>query len=270
MRLLSDFRDYYDHWFDLNLNDAAPVFERMAGERSLSRRDVLRAFSALGIETPEHGTVTEVIDKVRTGELMNSFSPEEQERLLDMGFGDVVVYLDEYAHRGEGKERINWRTALDQYPDHYATHYIMTYPSENTGLSLRNLSVGRLRVMIRYANENDWRSNYGDPLIMPLASLEIPEDIQVPLTFHYPLYAIDYLDMGKAYKAIDFNSAPQIRGTGLENMIEPKTLVKQIEAWYAVHDPVRYIDVPGLAPEQRCRYCEALTNEQTLNTLSTA
>lgn len=191
IRLNSDFLDYYDHWFD---NSTSPlVFDRIS-TGGMSRSEMFDLFTSINLLTPRYG-------KVR-----------------DLGLAEydlAVVYLDEKSHRGEGKIQISYTRARALYPDHFASEYM--YPS---CISYRYLKIGSREFWLSYFSSNDWRSNYGDVLIYILKK-DIWEDLSFPKVEgldNYPLFAIDFVrDNMYKYYAIDFNVAPQVKGTGIED-----------------------------------------------------
>jgi hypothetical protein len=52
-----------------------------------------------------------------------------------------------------------------------------------------------------------------------------------------PLFAVDFVGYGGGLVAIDFNLAPGLRGTGLENVLSPSEVYRLIEvAWRHFRD----------------------------------
>lgn len=88
VRLVSDFLDYYDHWFDGH--DAELVFYRQSSG-GMSRREMLEYLQSQGLRVPVFGRTRDVYDQLREKHGFSGF-----DRILD-----VVVYLDETTHRGE-------------------------------------------------------------------------------------------------------------------------------------------------------------------------
>ena len=87
--LESDFHDYYDHMFDT----AGRKFERMS-VTDLSRSEAFVKLMDMGLAVPHWGSVQS---------LYNKFPAETL----------VVLYMDEYAHRSEGKLRMGVEHAMD-------------------------------------------------------------------------------------------------------------------------------------------------------------
>lgn len=229
LRLVSDFRDYYDHWFDL---DGEP-FERMA-TGGMSRPEMLAYLDALGIPTPHHC----IAGNMRT---------QIDDHDLDLGgrtyrvtgYGDtlkVVVYTDDRAHRGEGKRLMTAREAVENYSQAYCSVY-QDVP-EAAGESVRYLRVGRRAFVYTYRSADDWRSNCGEveigqPKTFPSSSRHYfwhGDPQRIP----YPLWAIDFVRRQRAgvepatmphYVAVDFNLAPGLKGTGIEDILSAREVV---------------------------------------------
>lgn len=203
IKLLSDFVDYYDHWFDLE----GITFNRFSYS-GMKRSEALRYLSSLGLMVPTFGKVRDL------------------PRLIDGYFHqltDVVVYLDETAHKGEGKVKMPLSEALEKYPDHLATEYIQVLPAF-ASCSWRYLQVGDKRFWLQYFSRNDWRSNCGEVEIKVLSK---EKDGYCP-SIKYPLFAVDFLPAGHLY-AVDFNISPQIRGTGIEDILPSREAAEAIK-----------------------------------------
>ena len=46
------------------------------------------------------------------------------------------------------------------------------------------------------------------------------------------MYAIDFVFNFDTMYAIDYNITPQIRGTGIEDVLEGRKIVKEIKKWF--------------------------------------
>lgn len=138
-------------------------------------------------------------------------------------FKTVVVYLDEAAHRSEGKILVTEKEALEKYPDHLGAEYICV----GLGWTWRYLQVGDKRFWLEYRSNDSWRSNYGDVKIEVLSQ----EKDGFHPRFEYPLFAVDFIPdiPGEGFVACDFNIAPEIRGTGVENILPAKEAADAIK-----------------------------------------
>lgn len=215
VRLISDFRDFYDHWFDGA--SAELTFERMS-TGGMPRREMLEYLQALGLRVPAFGRMADVYEKMRQRyEFLNLDGFVER-------FGMVVVHLDETAHRGEGKIRLPLRDAIEQYPDHLVVEHIPATPS-GLGASWRYLQVGDKRFWLEYFSRDDWRSNCGDVQIQVLSR---EEDGYHP-RIKAPLFAVDFV-WGDTIYAIDYNIAPGVAGTGVESILPAREAADAIKA----------------------------------------
>jgi hypothetical protein len=212
VRLISDFVDYYDHWFDGY--DSELIFRRLS-KSGMSRPDMLRFLKEKGFATPAFGTVKDLYDEIIRKQYHDT-----------PGFDSilsVVVYTDIFSHRGEGKLLLPFNEAIEKYPDHFATEYLCVQKN-GLGLSYRYLKIGQESFWLQYSSENDWRSNYGEVNVTILFQ-------QLPIyhAIDYPLYAIDFLPIAGTLYAIDFNIAPQIKGTGIEDILPAKKVADLIK-----------------------------------------
>jgi hypothetical protein len=213
VRLVSDFHDYYDYWFDGY--DAELTFERRS-TGGMPRREMLEYLRSLGLRVPDFGRPAEVYDQLRR---RYNALPDEVFDYIQQ----VVVHLDETAHCGKGKIRLPLSDAAKQYPDCLAVEYIPALPS-GQGQTLRYLQVGDKVFWLEYTSQNDWRSNCGDVNIRVLSQEEDGYHPRVA----YPLFAIDFV-RGDALYAIDFNVAPGIRCTGVEDILPAKAAAEAIK-----------------------------------------
>jgi hypothetical protein len=212
VRLISDFHDYYDHWFD-EFN-AELVFERLS-TGGMSRPQMLAYLKSLGLRVPFFGRVRDVYEYVLRG--------FKEIPRIDTIFA-MVVHLDEKAHRGEGKVMLSLRDALEKYPDCFAVEYIPARP-DGLGLSWRYLQVGDKIFWLEYFSRDDWRSNCGDVEVRVLSRERDGYNNKI----RYPLYAVDFIPAAGKLYAIDFNIAPGIKGTGVEELLPAREAAEAIK-----------------------------------------
>ena len=216
LQLKTDFHDYYDHWFDRE----GQIFERMS-HSGMSRREMFDFFEQIGLKTPPYGTPKGILES------LSDFEKKMENLVQGDNFNliDVVVYLDETAHRGEGKVLMPLMKAIQDYPNTFCSRY---YPTLQTGSSsLRYLQIGDKVFWLRYTSD-DWRSNYGNVNITVLSQEKDGFHSKINL----PLFAIDFILGPNFIWAIDFNIAPGIKGTGIENILPAKEAVAAIKRWY--------------------------------------
>jgi hypothetical protein len=208
VKIVSDFFDYYDHHFDGSSSEI--TFSRMS-RSGMARREMLEYLKSIGLKVPVFGRPDEVLARLQR----NSELPLDRSAC-------VVVHLDENAHCGEGKIRIPLHNAIEQYPDSLAVEYIPT--PDGQACTWRYLQIGDKGFWLRYSSQNDWRSNCGDVTVLLLHQ---EKDGHHPW-IKDPLFAVDFIK-GDSFYAIDFNVAPCIRGTGVENVLPAKDAAEAIK-----------------------------------------
>lgn len=231
--LSSDFKQFYDHLF-YPAQDTAVVWQRNT-RGTMNRKDMFQYLMNGGFKTPINGVVKDVVPviirvaKSQVGmddpkiELATNLTSDtiqkatksseeqqfetliklEQEKQLQE-LSRVVVYTDEYAHRGAGKVLVSASEAVAKYPDHYCSQYIPTRPDGGSA-SERVLSIGQTNFRIEFASD-EWRSNCGD------SSFAITHRFVATPVFlvNSPIFAIDYIRHGNEFIAIDFNESPDV------------------------------------------------------------
>lgn len=230
LELNSDFRDYYDHWFAGSGQRTDNTYERQS-RSGMERPAMLNYLKGLGVTTPAFGTVRDIASR------MASFAqglPTDRLNHLLRDAGDVVVYTDPGAHGGGGKLKLSLAAALEQYPNHFASEYIPNSASGH-GQSIRYLRIGQRQFWLRYTSRDDWRSNCGDVEIEFLGEdfSATPRALMGPS--HVPIFAIDFVFSTHMY-AVDYNIAPKLTGTGLEDVMPGKAVFQEILNWYQGQD----------------------------------
>lgn len=213
IRLKTDFHDYYDHWFDAE----GVEFERFS-RQGRGRREALEYLSDIGLKTPPYGTPREVMVKTNNRLLERELELQKDSKYLL----SVVVYLDENAHRGEGKVLMPLQEALNKYPNHLCTLFIPPIPGKS--VSMRHLQIGKKAFWLRYTSSDDWRSNCGN---VEIEVIKQEKDGYHP-KIHYPLFAIDYIANTDKMLAVDLNVSPGLKGTGIENILTGKEVAHLI------------------------------------------
>jgi hypothetical protein len=220
VRLNSDFTDWYDHQFAGKYEVADAELIRLASDPnfSLSKRQQFKLLKEVGLNTPMNGEVSEVAPKV--------------------GNNKLVVYLDEFAHRGEGKVLLDSSEAIASYPKHYCSAWIDT--ATNDGLiksnSWRLLQIGDKGWWLKYQNPDSWLSNVGSNVSIELGNeSDFWDDCDLNrfVLKEYALFAIDFVFYKCKLLAIDFNSAPGMKWTGIEKVISAKEIYSLITDYIA-------------------------------------
>lgn len=215
----TDFHDYYDYAFAARWQRPAHILQRRTTQ-GMDRREMLAYLAAQGLTTPLYGKVSQLVPHLRS-----VYGEDIADNLLN-----VVVYTYTRSHAGEGKLKLPLVEALERYPDCLASEYIPALPSGN-GQSLRYLRVGFRQFWLRYTSLDDWRSNCGSVEIEFLSE-EAPLDPMATRAIDSPLFAVDFIKADRLY-AIDFNTAPGLRGTGIEERMKPQEVVDAIAAYFA-------------------------------------
>ncbi len=202
LKLRSDFRDWYDHQFDL---EGIP-FQRPSVKES--RTEGLTLLEKMGLQVPRWGTLGDLQGHVRCQ--------------------DLVVYFNPFNHRGEGKRRVDSYLALRDYDQNLlAMSYI---PTQDRTESIRYLRVGTMPpCWFRYTSDDHWRSNCGNVEIERIPSppgfthFRDPDNI--------PMLAIDFVQSPYGlWAAIDYNSSPGL--DPLKDIVSADTIVDALKNWY--------------------------------------
>lgn len=180
----------------------------------------------------------------------------------------IVVYIDEYAHCGEGKlliragdaKRLSTGLAsgilasgISQVDSHDMERILKDAPkigapesfenlsrfnasryiSEARGETYRYLFCGGHGVWFKNVSFSDWRSNAGDGDLYPVAQEECSSvSLDFVKAIKNPLWAIDFIRIGKGreakFLAVDFNTAPRVSGTPLKKVVSSELLANGV------------------------------------------
>ena len=210
VKLVSDFHDYYDYMFDLD----GYIYERKSINTFVPRQIAFQRLQKLGLNVPRCGSVKDMLD--------SCIIPSDL----------LVVYADQFAHRGEGKEIITVSLARQGVCNKnllslFASEFI---ESEERSTSYRYLRIGTTVCWVKYHSDDEWRSNCG-------SEVEITA-IDAPITFPelepYPLFAIDFVKstFDRQFYAIDYNTCPGLKGTPIEEQYAAPSVVRKIRLWF--------------------------------------
>lgn len=214
----SDFRDYYDHWFDPSPWNC--IVQRQT-KQGLNKRDQFALLEQIGFAVPLHGIAKDIVGKSNNDRL--------------------VVYEDESLHCGEGKLLCSTQAASTLHDDKYASIFIPTteHP-EDHAVSRRLLGIGDRLFWLRYESFGSWQSNHAHNVRVVVQSETLSRDayaaegeLNFSLLKPYPLFAIDFVEslQHQTLMAIDFNSAPGLKGTGMEDVISAQDVVRAIRSF---------------------------------------
>jgi hypothetical protein len=212
MRLLTDYRQFYDVLFD----ETGPVFHRTAFTRGgLSKKSQLEWFERLNLKTPPHGPVTALASNLLAPNAVG-LPPEQW-----LEEARCVVYLDEFAHGGSGKAIMSLAAAMEKHPQAYASNYVA--PPGNA-VSYRHARIGRIGVWLRQVGASgEWRSNRADRETVLRRDWN-PE----PAVVSRVMWAIDFIPSAQGLLAIDFNTAPDLDTLGETGAVGPAEILEEL------------------------------------------
>jgi len=206
LKLNSDFEDYYDSAF---AQEGNLTFPRLTSNE-IPRKELYKLIGKHKLIPPVFGKVKKFIKKI----------PWEQA---------VIVFSNADLHSGGEKTVMSFKEAYKEHPDKYMSIYSVT----ERGESFRYLQIGKEAFFLRY------KSDVWDSTKNPKIEVErVEEGDEIKMKpFDYPMYAVDFVRFedrfGKEWMlAVDFNTAPILKGTGIEELIAPFEIVALLQEWY--------------------------------------
>ena len=204
LKLVSDFRDYYDHWFDREGQE----FRRITTEGP-TRYQMFDLLRKAGFSTPPLFKLGKDLDKcIHFTKDLN-----------------VVVYLKPIGHRGEDKIFLSLDEAIEAHPGKWASLFV-----GERARSFRWLYIGFYEIILEYKSDDFYRSNVGDVSIEILNVHKVKARIGFTKSLP-PLCAVDGTNDEGLYKAFDLNIAPGIEGSGVENVISAEDLANSLKEY---------------------------------------
>jgi hypothetical protein len=214
MKLVTDHAQWYDDIFD----GAGLVFHRMAFTRGgLTKRQQLALLERMGYRTPAHGAAAELHARLTHGAHSSLSFPAVHD------FVRAVVYHDELAHRGEGKEVMLLAEAAGRFPNCLATVF---HPPAEPGLGFRFIRLADLGFWQRQqSTAGDWRSNHRDQeRVLARQPMTLPNPIG------RVLWAVDFVPAAEGLLAVDFNTAPDLTSLGESGLVTASEIRAELEA----------------------------------------
>ena len=210
LQLRSNVKQLYDYCFS---SRAQWVFLRMYHTPYLNARDVMRREMFARLERAGIGTVPNGI----VADLLRRIDPDH----------GVVVYVDESAHMGHGKEWMSAEEAMRLHPNAWASQFVPP-----GGRAVRHFQFGSRSFSLPFHSYDDWRCQKGDTY-----SYCVPGSRHAnlfPDVIPYPSWAIDFvpgLDL-----ATDFQFVPGITDDRLDNWMSPREMYQALQeaAWTLV------------------------------------
>lgn len=208
LQLRSNVGHAYDYCFSAR---AEWVFLRMyhtpyLNKHDVTRREMFARLERAGIQTVPNGIVENLL------------------RERDPACG-VVVYIDETAHMGLGKEWMSSERALREYPKAWASEFIPP-----AGRAIRHFQFGSRAFTIPNQSFDDWRCQKGETTYAYCVPGSRYGNL-FPDVVPYPYWAIDFVpgtDM-----ATDFQFVPGTTNDRLDNWMTPREMYQALQeaAW---------------------------------------
>lgn len=213
LHIKSDFRQYYDPFASAQ-EDGNYIFRRMMVD-GIWRTHILPYLSYAELFIPTFGRISQVH--------------------ISSGVA-VVIYDSLMLHAGEGK-----RYAVPTREDigKFYMDYIHSSPRSS---SYRFLAIGSNFFYLHYASDDEWRSNCGNVTVNLLdkkwAEKKFPAIDRD--YFDYPMFAIDFVDDWETgiFHAVDFNTAPGIDKTPIQDILSGSCVVDYILSWLREKSPM--------------------------------
>jgi hypothetical protein len=167
------------------------------------RAERFKYLESLGFQTPLHGTVVEVVNRIKRGWLLDL-----ETHTYSTGCLEVVVYAGQY------KQAMSLDRALEDCPESYSSEFIER--GKESSLSHEFIQIGNRRWLVEWQSPDHYDSrNTGVGRI--LAELEEGYHPQVKL----PAFGIEFVP-GDHLWAVDFNPAPEIQNTPIADVLTPQ------------------------------------------------
>lgn len=230
LQLFSDYADFYDYFFESK-------YELIAGslrERTDFSGEVkpFYRYASLG-----HGlSKTEQFKQLKKMD----FQVIQNTECWNLELSEnkkVVVYLEEFAHAGNGKILTSVANAKKNYPDFRCSWFQRTHENENMSVLFKRIVIGnhkfefKISCLSQPEDPDSWGTNNAiDTNIILLDHDECENKYR-------PIYGIDFVKsyLGESRKgsvyAIDLNWAPGLHGLKIDEFYSGKEIVKMIIDW---------------------------------------
>ncbi len=212
IRLVSDFRDYYDEVFDPD----GRVFFRNRFKKG-SKRQMLgtlsRMLSESGFSVIPHGLVLEMPSVIK-----RFYKTQDS-------IGDFLVVSSRLVVYAEGTKLLApIGVAMELYPKEFSTLYIFTWPFSGSS-SIRWLQIGRIVAILKYVSYTSWNSREGEVDVIVKRIWRVEKPIKL---FGSPIFALDFVSDGKRLYALDMEVNPVLQGTGVEEYVSPEEIKEEV------------------------------------------
>lgn len=211
LQLRSNVSQPYDYCFSRR---AEWAFLRMyhtpyLNARDITRREMFARLEKAGVGTVPNGIVEDLL------------------RRVDPSHG-VVVYLDETAHMGNGKEWMSCEEALRLHPQAWASVFIPP-----AGRAVRHFQFGSRSFTMPFQSFDDWRCQKGETTYSYCVPGSRHSNL-FPEVIPYPYWAIDFVPGTDL--ATDFQFVPGTTDDRLDNWMSPREMYRALQeaAWILV------------------------------------
>ncbi len=191
IKIKSDFYDYYDYLSDDN---SKVVYTRVYNE-GMNIGTSLKLLRRKGIRTIQIGSVREMASKSNK----------------------IRVYLDYGGTPDEYSVVMDSNEAIIMYPNYPASKFY----AEFTGVMYKFLQIGRSRVGMILSNDE-----VGNVIVSNLQEL-VGGYSKI---YGNPIFSIDYINTNEGMLAARLNSVEKLETLGIQNIIEPVEVVREIYA----------------------------------------
>jgi len=227
IQLESDFSDYYDA--ELQKLDNNSTLTRWNKWRA-NKPTQYKILKSYGINTPLFGTPKEVFYQLKAAGVDK---PEGQY---------VVVWIE----NAIDPLRVKLSTALSQYENEFVVEYVIEDDRKNVGQSVRCLYVGSKVYAYEMTNRQEYRSIddeqwlagktvNGGIVRVDLSQVseidQVDEEGQImmnDINTIVPIYRSDIVERNGELYAVNFNSAPSLKGTPFQNAVPAEIMALRV------------------------------------------
>lgn len=212
LQIRSNVKQSYDYCFSQHAEWAllrmyhTPYLNSM----DITRREMFSRLEKAGIGTVPNGQVEDLL------------------RQRDPAHG-VVVYLDETAHMGYGKEWMSCEEAMRKHPKAWASEFMPP-----AGRAIRHFQFGNRSFTMPFQSFDDWRCQKGETTYSYCVPGSRYESL-FPEVIPYPYWAIDFVP--GCDLATDFQFVPGTTNDRLDNWMSPREMYRALqEAAFILHE----------------------------------
>lgn len=199
LKIKSNFSDYYDTTAKTYNVPSAPdkVYDRNT-HLYIHKSQSIQFLKALGVNTIK-------------------LIPVSQLGVYD---NDVVVYLDDTLHGGQGKIVVSAQVALRDFSNCVCTHY---YP--DVCMTYKVLWVGEKRYNVSFKKNHQGNAEQFDlGEISDITTLTPAYHKKI----HIPIYSIGYIETPNEMIATDFNEVQNLQKLSINTVLKPEDVISEL------------------------------------------